>query len=142
MRTETPTPTVEFVQRFSATRKAAVQSRLLALHTLDAWGLPRTCPTSESAAQIIAELAANAVTHARLPGRDFELRLTLTPETLRIEVSDALTESTPPPTPADPSPDAESGRGLFLVDALSSAWGTRPREIGKTVWADLPLLPQ
>jgi hypothetical protein len=39
-----------------------------------------------------------------------------------------------------PSPDAESGRGLLLVEALANRWGT---ELGpvprKTVWAELDL---
>ncbi|MFJ6701170.1 MULTISPECIES: ATP-binding protein [unclassified Streptomyces] len=31
----------------------------------------------------------------------------------------------------------ESGRGLYLVDALSSRWGERPTPEGHVVWADL-----
>ncbi|MGY5130405.1 ATP-binding protein [Streptomyces nigrescens] len=38
-----------------------------------------------------------------------------------------------------PAPDDVSGRGLFLVDALSENWGVRPRDPGKTVWAHLAL---
>ncbi|MFD9218631.1 ATP-binding protein [Streptomyces sp. NPDC060064] len=92
---------------------------------------------SDSAALIVAELAANAVTHARVPGRDFELRLALCPTTLRIEVSDARGDREPAPKP--PTPDSETGRGLLLVDALSTDWGVADRVIGKTVWAELPL---
>ncbi|GHB65290.1 hypothetical protein GCM10010397_39090 [Streptomyces spinoverrucosus] len=40
---------------------------------------------------IVAELAANAVTHGRAPGRDFELRLSLVPGRVRIEVTDTRT---------------------------------------------------
>lgn len=44
----------------------------------------------EAAEQVVAELAANAVLHGRVPGRDFRLRLTLrTDGALRIEVTDA-----------------------------------------------------
>jgi serine/threonine-protein kinase RsbW len=32
-------------------------------------------------------------------------------------------------------PDATSGRGLLLVEALSEAWGVRYREFGKGVRA-------
>jgi hypothetical protein len=39
------------------------------------------------------------------------------------------------PSPCQPAPDDESGRGLLLVDALSHSWGVKPRQVGKTVWA-------
>ncbi len=55
----------------------------------------------EDAAQVVAELTANAVTHGRVRGRDFRLALRLAPgPTLRIEVSDTRWECEPP-RPAD-----------------------------------------
>lgn len=48
------------------------------MQRLDDWGIPYGTDPSDGAAAIVAELAANAVTHGRVPGRDFELRLTLT----------------------------------------------------------------
>ncbi|HEY1319828.1 MAG TPA: ATP-binding protein, partial [Streptosporangiaceae bacterium] len=36
-----------------------------------------------------------------------------------------------------PAPAGENGRGLTLVDALASAWGTSPSSTGKTVWFTL-----
>lgn len=48
----------------------------------------------------------------------------------------------PPPRPQSLGPDAESGRGLALVDAFADRWGVAsgppPR---KTVWAEIELLP-
>ncbi|MFK4224074.1 ATP-binding protein [Streptomyces sp. NPDC019890] len=137
MKAETTTPTTEFTQRLSATRRGARLARHLAVHQLDGWGIPHGSDVSDSAAQIVAELTANAVTHARVPGRDFELRLALTTTTLRIEVSDARGDREP--EPRAPVPDAESGRGLQLVEALATAWGAKDRTIGKTVWAELLL---
>ncbi|WP_406304441.1 ATP-binding protein [Streptomyces sp. NBC_00885] len=137
MKSEIATPTAEFTQRFSATRRGARVARRLAVHQLDGWGIPYGSDLSDSAALIVAELTANAVTHARVQGRDFELRLTLRPLTLRIEVSDARADRQPSPRP--PTPDAETGRGLLLVDALATAWGTADRVVGKTVWAELSL---
>ena len=37
------------------------------------------------------------------------------------------------------APDAEGGRGLQLVDLLSSAWGTEADSFGKTVWFRLDM---
>ncbi|MFF0067233.1 ATP-binding protein [Streptomyces sp. NPDC005279] len=136
MKAETASPTTEFTQRFSATRRGARLARHLAAHQLDGWGVLYGSDLSDSAAVIVAELTANAVTHARVPGRDFELRLTLAPKTLRIEVSDARADREPDPRP---TPDLETGRGLLLVDAVATTWGVADRDIGKTVWAELAL---
>jgi anti-sigma regulatory factor (Ser/Thr protein kinase) len=87
-------------------------------------------------------LAANAVTHGRVPGREFELRLALTDGTVRIEVSDTRGERRPP-GPGDvkpPEPLAGSGRGLLLVEALADRWTVLERaQVGKTVRAELDL---
>ncbi|MGI5347847.1 ATP-binding protein [Streptomyces sp. CA-250714] len=124
-----------FVQRFSATRRGARLARLLALHQFDAWGLPYGSERSENAALIVAELAANAVLHGRVPGRDFELALSVpSPGALLIEVTDTRGEAAPIPS-AEPGLCQESGRGLLLVAALATSWGVRQRTPGKTVWA-------
>ena len=41
------------------------------------------------------------------------------------------------PTVGHPEPTAPSGRGLALVEALSSDWGTQNRPGGKTVWFEV-----
>ncbi|MEU1328454.1 ATP-binding protein [Streptomyces sp. NPDC005865] len=124
-----------FTERFSATPRGARLARRMARYRLDGWGIPYGGEISERAAQIIAELAANAATHGRVAGRDFELRLTCTGEAVRIEVSDARTERCPTQEPRRPDPDDESGRGLLLVAALADEWGVARRDVGKTVWA-------
>ncbi|WP_245996346.1 ATP-binding protein [Streptomyces armeniacus] len=101
----------------------------------------------ETAAYVVAELAANAVQHGRVPGRGFRLALALTPgdgsagdSTLRIEVTDARAERLPGTRRHAPHPDDESGRGLLLVGALADRWGVIPGPVpGKTVWAELDL---
>ncbi|QNE74095.1 ATP-binding protein [Streptomyces finlayi] len=147
--THCPRSVREFTQRFSATPRGARLARRFARFELDRWGIPYGGDVSDTAALLVAELAANAAIHGRVPGRDFELVLTLTPRgpalsTLGIEVSDTRTEARPP-SPADIAPpplDAETGRGLVLVDALADRWGVRDRHgaPGKTVRAELDLL--
>lgn len=123
-----------FAQRFSATRRGARLARRLAVHQLDQWGHPYGTPTSETVALIVAELAANAVLHGRVSGRDFELRLHHRDGTVRIELSD--THPAHPKLPAQ-DPTAEGGRGLLLIEAVATRWGTSPRTgPGKTVWAE------
>ncbi|WP_431980935.1 ATP-binding protein [Streptomyces qinglanensis] len=132
-----------FTQRFSSTPRGARLARRLVLHQLDTWGVPHGGEASDAAALLVAELAANAVTHGRVPGRDFEVTVKLVGRTLRIEVSDTRGELRPPvPGVARPEagPLAENGRGMLLVEALADRWDVLDRvPVGKTVVAELDL---
>ncbi|MEU3036538.1 ATP-binding protein [Streptomyces griseoaurantiacus] len=89
-----------------------------------------------TASLLIAELTANAAVHGRVRGRDARLALTLTPTTLRIEVTDARGDRMPV-RPREADADGESGRGLLLVTTLADTWGCEPHHPGgKTVWAE------
>ncbi|AXK36852.1 ATP-binding protein [Streptomyces armeniacus] len=124
--------------RFTSTRRGVRLARHLAAERLDAWGLPYDCALTRDAELVVGELCANAVRHGCVSGRDFELRVTVLEDALRIEVSDARDERYPPPTAQAPDEGAESGYGLYLVAALALRWGASARDpIGKTVWADL-----
>lgn len=127
------TPTIRnFSVLLSPTPRNARLARLLARRHLRSWGLP-----SDPAELIVAELATNAATHGRVTGRDFRLTLYVVADTLRIEVTDTRADRLPHLAPP-PAPDAESGRGLLLVESLTDRWGVAlgpyPR---KTVWAEL-----
>ncbi|EFF90849.1 LOW QUALITY PROTEIN: regulatory protein, partial [Streptomyces sp. e14] len=74
-----------FAQRLSATPRGARLARRLALRQLETWGIPHGVDASDAVGLVVAELAANAVTHGRVPGRDFELRLSLVTGSVRIE---------------------------------------------------------
>ncbi|WP_199787046.1 ATP-binding protein [Streptomyces sp. CNS654] len=148
--TTTPPPvTVRvFNRQFVSEPHGARLARRIGLHKLHTWGIPYLSDASESAALIIGELTANAVTHGRVPGRNFELRLSHMPgdpETsglLRIEVSDTRGERRPPgPGEITAPPDgSDSGRGLLIVEALADRWAVLDRSPGKTVRAELDLL--
>lgn len=134
-----PATQIEFAMRFTSTPRGARLARRLVSHRLDEWGHGYDSPVNESLTLIAAELTANAVRHAHVPGRDFHLRLTTASGTLRIEVTDTRTERVPPRSVPEVADDAESGRGLLLVARLATRWGTDPRSPGpgKTVWAEL-----
>jgi len=138
-RTQHPAPTRTFTVLLSPTRRGARLARLLTVAHLGAWGLP-----SESAAHIVAELAANASVHGRVQGRDFQLSLAVSGRTLRIEVTDTRGDSVPPGPGAVKAPeddDAENGRGLLIVEALADHWGIAPGPVPrKTVWAEIDLV--
>ncbi|MFH9087435.1 ATP-binding protein [Streptomyces sp. NPDC017673] len=114
-------------------------ARRLTSTSLATWGYPHDGDLSHTAQLIVAELAANAVTHGRVPGRDFELRLALLPakDTLRIEVSDARGDRAL--RFLDGRLEDENGRGLVVVQVLAKLWGVSERDVGKTVWVELAL---
>lgn len=137
--TQAPASSRVFAQRLSATRRGARLARLLAGLQLAEWGCPAGTDDHDAVAVVVAEFAANAVLHGRVPGRDFALLLTYDDDrrVVRVEVSD-----THPARPARVAREGDDnhGRGLVLVDALATRWGVRDRVgPGKTVWAEYAL---
>ncbi|MFC7909900.1 ATP-binding protein [Streptomyces nigra] len=129
-----------FTQLLSSTRRGARLARLLAVTELRSWGVSQDL--TDRAALVVAELAANAVLHGRVPGRCFRLTLVLGPAAgrLRVEVSDARGDLHPLPCPTATALDPLStgGRGLTLVTALADHWDCVPYPpTGKTVRAVL-----
>ncbi|MFB8772353.1 ATP-binding protein [Streptomyces broussonetiae] len=139
--TPTPTPTrpadTVFELRFTSTPRGARLARRLTSYCLDRWGHPYGSEVNDRASLVVAELAANAVTHGRVPGRDALLRLVRDGGLLRIEVGDTRGEREP--VVREAGDDEEAGRGLLIVGALAESWGVAARvgAPGKTVWAVL-----
>lgn len=96
--------------------------------TLAAWG---ATGYTDPAVSICSELATNAVLHARTP---FSVRLQLLGARLRLEVADGSAQA---PRPRNYSTKATTGRGLGMVAALASDWGTTVHGSGKRVWVEL-----
>jgi anti-sigma regulatory factor (Ser/Thr protein kinase) len=93
---------------------------------LHAWGID-----ADDVILAVGELAANAVLHARTA---FTVTVRLESRRLFVEVADRNPRL---PTMGQPLVGALSGRGLMLVDAVSTAWGIRTdRSDGKLVWAE------
>ena len=93
---------------------------------LEDWGV-RT-DLVEDLVLITSELVTNAFVHARPP---IDLRLHHSGTEVLLEVEDrALLR----PRRRRPDDDDEHGRGLNIVQALSTDWGTHSTETTKTVW--------
>lgn len=93
----------------------------------------------ETAELIVSELVTNAITATQAIGSVYPVRLWLASGSARtlIMVGDA---SPHPPRRLDPIGDTEGGRGMLLVEALSSGWGwcaTHQRGTTKVVWAEV-----
>lgn len=82
---------------------------------------------------VVSELATNALQAGC--GR-FTMALDAHHSYLRIAVRD---DAPGDPVMQRPSPDRAHGRGLLIVNALSTRWGVERVPQGKTVWADFAL---
>ena len=92
------------------------------------------------AALVLSELLGNAIRHARpLPGCSVRVAWTLSGGSLRVSVSDGGGPTRP--RAERPSVSALGGRGLAIVEHLSSSWGIRSSGGRITVWAVLPAPP-
>ncbi len=102
----------------------------------------------QDATLLASELVSNAITASVSAGpssghnapdsdvKSIGMRLVDLGHSLVIEVRDS---SSHPPKLTEPSLEAEHGRGLQLVDALSIRWGHYTRGGGKVVWCQLAL---
>jgi anti-sigma regulatory factor (Ser/Thr protein kinase) len=114
-------------RRFPNDANAAKAARQFALTTLV--GYPREL--LEVVELLVSELATNAVRHT---ASTFELRISSNADRVRISVTD---HGVGAPAVKHVSPTSVSGRGLALVEMLSSSWGVSPSRSlagGKTVW--------
>lgn len=110
-------------------------ARVHAQQLLWEWGL---VDVSDDVELLVSELTTNAVWASQSLEQTLPIGLWLLSDRQRIVVS--VWDSNPrPPVRADAPEDAESGRGLLLVEAISERWGWYPpRDIGgKCVWCEV-----
>jgi anti-sigma regulatory factor (Ser/Thr protein kinase) len=111
-------------------------ARLHVRSRLHEWGLR---PVAACAELVTSELVTNAISAvAGLPEPLIRLRIAADRERVLVEVWDASAQRPAPRRPEPAELPAEGGRGLLLVAALSSDWGTYPSRPGKVVWAMVP----
>lgn len=116
-----------------ATESRALASARAARHALaeqlTAWGLAEHCDEVEL---ITSELVTNAIRHG---GGVTGVSMRAADHVIRIEVTDAGTGAL---EVREASATAFSGRGLALVDAMSTDWGVfYLPDGGKTVWSEI-----
>jgi anti-sigma regulatory factor (Ser/Thr protein kinase) len=102
-------------------RRFAVETSRTAAPSVDA----------DTVALLVSEVATNALVHGT--GR-VRVRVRPTAHGLRVEVHD---EDQRLPSRRRATPMDEGGRGIALVDALSSGWGAETTDDGKTVWFEV-----
>jgi hypothetical protein len=107
---------------------SAAEARRFVLAALADWGEPSL---DEVAALLVTELVTNAILHTHSSP---QVTARLAGGRLRVEVAD---DSPTPPVRHRYRPRAATGRGMILVGALASAWGSEPTGTGKVVWFEV-----
>ena len=115
---------------------AASCARVHARLVMCEWGMG---DVAESVELVVSELLTNAVTASReLEGGPYPVRFWLLSDRMRVLVL-VWDPSPEPPVRLEPAGDAEGGRGLMVVEALSTSWdwyaAPLDRIEGKAVWA-------
>lgn len=110
------------------------------LSTLRHWlaSVLPACPARDDVASVATELGSNAIRHTASGCRGWfavEVSWLGSPAAVRLAVADGGAPAGP--TMID-DPLAEHGRGLMLVNGLSSRTGVSGDERGRVVWADIP----
>ncbi len=86
---------------------------------------------------MVSEVASNCVRHTET---GFQLTVSQTANEIRVEATD---RGAGKPTMRTPGPTDPDGRGLQIIDMLSSGWGVDELPgRGKTVWFTLALEAQ
>ena len=116
-------------REFPSTASAVASAR----HALDAVHAELGDLLHPTTVLLVSELVTNSVKHSRATNGAIELVACITPDVVRVEVSDDGEGFDPPPLADDA---AESGRGLQLVQALADRWGRR-RGPRSSVWFEL-----
>lgn len=95
-------------------------------------------PASDEVVLLVSEVVTNSVVHSTsCDGGEVAMTVAAGPGTVVVEVSDAGSGASAPHVRNDP--EAENGRGMFLVDLLASRWGIKDDGRGgrRTVWFEI-----
>ena len=124
----------EMYAELDGSPQAARESRDLVRHMLG-----EDHPVADDAALVASELVSNAVIHTRSgqPGGMLILAVKVSehPAAVCIRVRDAGTLGAP--LLAAPGPGSEHGRGLAIIAALATEWGSEPSGSGRATWCRL-----
>ena len=123
----------EMLVRHEPATASAVRRRLaleLEFHGVDPYVV-------EDITLVASELIGNAIRHAGGDVSDsWAVTWVVQPNEVLISVEDPSFDM---PVRRSPGPEAPNGRGLAIVETLSSDWGVELTDRGKRVWALVPV---
>lgn len=121
----------EAVRDFPWSLDSARAARVFVTDRIGSWAGDEI---ATDAAIVIAELASNAVLHARTP---FTVAVSCRADRLRIAVRDGALHADAGGQPLVTKP----GHGLDLIAKVARRWAVEPLADGKVVWAELAMPP-
>ncbi|ANB06627.1 regulator [Streptomyces ambofaciens] len=120
---------------FSAEAEEVAGLRRILRLRLELWDVQEL---SDAAELCVSELVANVIKHVG-PGTPTTLAVSTNGTRLRIEVHDPSTRALPVLT--DVSAEAEEGRGMALIEAITDRWGVDLSADRKSTWCELRTNP-
>jgi anti-sigma regulatory factor (Ser/Thr protein kinase) len=123
-----------------AARPAAVpRSRAIVRGLLRDWQLETM---TDEVTLLLSELMTNAVQASHNGARRDQARRPFIVATVRLTATAVLLEvwdaNPAPPVVQDVDLTSDCGRGLLMIECMSSTWGHHPHDGGKVVWCELP----
>lgn len=96
-------------------------------------------PGADVLVLVASELTANAIRHTSCaePGGTFTVHVAAYSNRWHVRVDDQGGPNVPQVLCADDLDDA--GRGLALVEAVSTSWGVLGDQYARAVWAEIPM---
>jgi anti-sigma regulatory factor (Ser/Thr protein kinase) len=106
--------------------------RLVASVLGDRW------PGIDDVLVLTSEVVSNAVKHAAsADGGLFEVAVSVSGASVRVEVGDQGGASVPALAPGGDAGALTGGRGLRIVEVLADRWGHEGDELGRVVWFEV-----
>lgn len=118
--------------RLAADPRSVAEARKQIRVAIAVWDVP---VDSETASLLVSELVTNAITHDGVGPGGVMVSVRVARGRLRVDVHD--TSAALPEPERDTPVDAETGRGLLLVDTLADEWGYYRTPGGKAVYFTL-----
>ncbi|MFF4752487.1 ATP-binding protein [Streptomyces sp. NPDC002514] len=116
------------------TSRSVTEARRRIAERIRLWRTGMTSDQVEELLLLSSEVITNAVTHT---GATCTVCVRWTGTKVRVEVADTDPQF---PHVVSPAPMAESGRGLWLVAELATAWGKKRGPTGKVVWFEIAVV--
>lgn len=116
---------------FEATPREVPALRRIMRQHLTHWGLLGVLAPAQLC---VSELVTNVIKHVGI-GVPATLAVSMKGTNLHLEVQDPSVDQLP--TLGQAEAEAEGGRGLALIDAMSEKWGVRLTSTGKATWCQL-----
>jgi anti-sigma regulatory factor (Ser/Thr protein kinase) len=118
------------VRRLPPSPAAVTLARRFTRQLLEEWGV--IGETAAAAELAVSELVTNAARHSE---DLLELRLACPADVLRVASPTPVIDA----TPREADQESTAGRGLLLVESVSSRWGIESDGLGKVVWCEFDL---